>query len=280
MSCTLFIVATPIGNLRDFSPRAQEVLRAVAWIAAEDTRHSRRLLDPFTITTPLVALHEHNEREAGEKLLARLLAGESGALISDAGTPAVSDPGSRLVAEAHRHRIPVIAIPGPSAVAAALSVAGFRADRFVFEGFLPSKAQARRKVLESLREEPRTVVFYEAPHRIEDCLRDMLEGFGAEREAALVKEISKMHETTVRGPLPDLLDWLTARPEHAKGEFVVVVQGAPEKGEEDEAVDRMLPHLLAALPLKGAVDLAVKLGGGKKNAVYQKALALSEGNDE
>ncbi len=269
----LYVVATPIGNLQDFSVRAQEVLRKVACIAAEDTRHSRRLLDAFSITTPLVALHEHNERQAGALLIARLLAGESIALISDAGTPVVSDPGVRFLAMAHQHAIAVIAIPGPSAQAAALSVAGFAADQFVFEGFLPAKASARRARLGELAQETRTLVFYEAPHRILDCVADMADCFGAHRQAALVKEISKLHETTQRGALAQLLDWLHACPQHCKGEFVVVTQGAPAQDADEQAVARTLAVLLAELPLKQAVDLAVQLTGGKKNELYRLAIA-------
>jgi len=275
---TLYIVATPIGNLQDLSPRAQTVLREVAWIAAEDTRHSRRLLDYFAISTPLIALHEHNEQACGEKLVERLACGESGALISDAGTPAISDPGRRFVQLAHAHEISVLAIPGPSAVTSALSVAGFCADRFVFEGFLPAKSVARRKCLTNLRTETRTLVCYEAPHRIVDCLRDAVECLGAAREGALVKELSKIHETTRRASLADLLAWVESNPQHAKGEFVLIVQGAPPSQVETSSLTAMLTLLLENLPLKTAVELGAKLSGEKKNRVYQQALAITQGH--
>lgn len=272
---TLYIVATPIGNLADFSPRAQATLRAVACIAAEDTRHSRPLLNHFGITTPLLALHEHNEREAAAGLLTRLHNGEDIALISDAGTPLVSDPGYRLVAEAHAAGVRVVPIPGPCAVSTALSAAGLPADRFVFEGFPPPKTQARRKHLQTLAAESRTLVFYEAPHRIAECVQDLAEVFGGAREAVLLKELTKFYETVRRGPLQDLLAWLQAAPEHSKGEFVLAVAGAP-KAEEGEPIDpealRILRILHQDLPLKQAAKLAAEITGIPKNKLYRAGL--------
>jgi 16S rRNA (cytidine1402-2'-O)-methyltransferase len=271
---TLYVVATPIGNLQDLSPRAVAILSAVACIAAEDTRHSRHLLDHFGIRTPLYSLHEHNERHRGEILLQRLLSGEDIALISDAGTPLISDPGYRFVQSALAAGIKVSPIAGPSALIAALSVAGLPADRFVFEGFLSPKASARHSRLQSLKEENRTLVFYEAPHRIEDCVAEMLSVFGAERPAVLLKELSKMFETVKPGNLGELYAWLQAAPEHRKGEFVIVVAGAPEQARRlDPASLHMLAILSRELPLKTAAKLVSEITGIAKNQLYREGLA-------
>lgn len=270
---TLYIVATPIGNLADFSPRGQQVLSEVSRIAAEDTRHSRHLLDHFGINTPMLALHEHNEQQAGAQVIRQLLQGGDVALISDAGTPLLSDPGQRLVQAAHAEKITVLAVPGPSALAAALSAAGFSADSFVFEGFLPPKQQARRKRLESLREETRTLVFYEAPHRIEACLKDLSEIFGEEREAALCKELSKLHERVERDTLAGLQTWLAANGQRSRGEFVLVCAGAaPRQTVCGGEALRILRILSKELPLKQAASLAAQISGEAKNQLYQAGL--------
>ena len=272
---TLYVVATPIGNLDDISARALRILRDVALIAAEDTRHSVRLLQHFGIATPLAACHEHNEREHGGLFLARLQAGEDVALISDAGTPLISDPGFHLVRQVRAAGISVVPVPGACALIAALSAAGLPSDRFIFEGFLPAKAVGRRARLEALREEPRTVIFYEAPHRILECIEDMRTVLGAERPAVLARELTKTFETLKGLPLGELHDWIAADSNQQRGECVVLVSGwqAPE-GEEavsGEAL-RVLDLLLAELPLKRAAALAAEITGVRKNLLYQVAL--------
>jgi len=266
----LYVVATPIGNLQDFSPRAQSVLRQVDLIAAEDTRHSRHLLKHFGITTAYQSLHEHNERQQSGALLQRLQLGESIALISDAGTPLISDPGCYLIQSALAVQIRVVPIPGPSALISALSVAGFRADRFVFEGFLPAKALARRQRLENLAHETRTLVFYEAPHRLLDSLNDMVQSFGQEREAVLVKELSKVFETVYRDSLGGIVKWLSAGAGRQKGEFVLVVQGAPPPDDNvlSPEVKRIFQLLGKELPLKKAAKLTSEITGIGKNSLY------------
>lgn len=278
MSGQLFVVATPIGNLGDLSPRARETLAAVDLIAAEDTRHSRRLLEHFGIRRPLVALHEHNERERSEQLIERLRAGESVALISDAGTPLISDPGYRLVRAAREAGVPVVPIPGPSALIAALSVAGLPTDRFVFEGFLPAKAQARRSRLQALADEPRTLVFYESSHRIQAMLGDLAEIFGPAREAVLARELTKQFEQIEGGRLDYLCEWLDADEHRRRGEFVVLVAGAPAVEEAAGEVRRVLEILLRELPVKRAAAVAAELTGRRRNEVYRLALELSGQN--
>lgn len=272
---TLYVVATPIGNLDDISARALRVLRDVALIAAEDTRHSSRLMQHFGITTPLAACHEHNEREQGGRFLARLAAGEDVALISDAGTPLISDPGFHLVRQTRAAGYAVVPVPGACALIAALSAAGLPSDRFVFEGFLPAKAAARRGRLEQVREEARTLIFYEAPHRILECLQDMREVFGGERQAVLARELTKTFETLKGLPLDELCAWVAADANQQKGECVVLVAGwqAPE-GEDavsGEAL-RVLDLLLAEMPLKRAAAVAAEITGVRKNLLYQVAL--------
>jgi len=275
MSGQLFVVATPIGNLGDLSPRARETLATVDLIAAEDTRHSRRLLEHFGIRRPLVALHEHNERERCERLIERLQAGESVALISDAGTPLISDPGYRLVRAAREAGVPVVPVPGPSALIAALSVAGLPTDRFVFEGFLPAKAQARRSRLQALANEPRTLVFYESSHRIQAMLADLAEILGSDREAVLARELTKQFEQIEGGRLDHLCQWLDADENHRRGEFVVLVAGAPAVEEEAGEVQRILEILLRELPVKRAAAVAAELTGRRRNELYRLALELS-----
>lgn len=271
-SGTLFIVATPIGNLEDLSPRAQRVLGEVDRIAAEDTRHSRRLLDHFAITTPMLALHEHNEPVASAGLIARLGQGENIALISDAGTPLISDPGYVLVREARAAGIQVVPVPGPSALITALSASGLPTDRFIYEGFLPSKQAARRKQLELLAGESRTLVFYEAPHRIEDTLADLREIFGDSREAVLARELTKRFETFLAGDLASLAAQLQLDEDQRRGEFVLIVHGAPPAQGRSPEGDRVLRILLGELPLKQAAQLAASITGERKNELYQRAL--------
>lgn len=270
----LYVVATPIGNLQDFTPRANTILSSVHLIAAEDTRHSRHLLDYFGITTPLQSLHEHNEREISPLLIQRLHTGESIALISDAGTPLISDPGFWLVQTAHRENIPVVPIPGPSAVVSALSVAGLPTDRFIFEGFLPAKTAARLQRLHSLAQETRTLVFYETPHRLLDCLADLIVAFGQERIGVLAKELTKVFETVQRDTLSNLVLWLTTQPERQKGEFVLVIQGAPPLDKQAiTAEDKRVFYLLnQELPLKQAAKLASAITGVSKNLLYDLGL--------
>ncbi len=272
---TLYVVATPIGNLDDISARALRILREVALIAAEDTRHSARLLQHFGIQTPLAACHEHNERDQGGRFLARLQAGEDVALISDAGTPLISDPGYHLVRQARAAGFAVVPVPGACALIAALSAAGLPSDRFIFEGFLPAKAAGRRARLEQVREEPRTLIFYEAPHRILECLQDMREVFGADRPALLARELTKTFETLQGLPLAELCEWVAADSNQQRGECVVLVAGwqAPE-GEEAVSVEalRVLDLLLAEMPLKRAAALAAEITGVRKNLLYQVAL--------
>ncbi|MBO3277616.1 16S rRNA (cytidine(1402)-2'-O)-methyltransferase [Pseudomonas schmalbachii] len=272
---TLFVVATPIGNLDDISARALKVLREVALVAAEDTRHSVRLLQHFGIDTPLAPCHEHNEREQGGRFLDRLQAGEDVALISDAGTPLISDPGYHLVRQARAAGIPVVPVPGACAVIAALSAAGLPSDRFVFEGFLPARTAGRRARLEALREEPRTLIFYEAPHRLLECLQDMADVFGEQRDALLARELTKTFETLKGLPVGELRDWVAADSNQQRGECVILVAGwqAPEG---DDAIGaealRVLDLLLAELPLKRAAALAAEITGVRKNLLYQAAL--------
>nr|WP_205345990.1 16S rRNA (cytidine(1402)-2'-O)-methyltransferase [Pseudomonas nitroreducens] len=272
---TLYVVATPIGNLDDISARALKVLADVALIAAEDTRHSVRLLQHFGIQTPLAACHEHNEREQGGRFLTKLQAGEDVALISDAGTPLISDPGYHLVRQARAAGIPVVPVPGACALIAALSAAGLPSDRFVFEGFLPAKAAGRRGRLEALVDEPRTLIFYEAPHRVLECIEDMVAIFGDERPALLARELTKAFETLKGLPLGELREFVASDSNQQRGECVLLVAGKPAP-EGDEAVDahtlRVLDLLLAEMPVKRAAALAAEITGARKNQLYQIAL--------
>lgn len=265
----LHVVATPIGNLGDLSPRALETLKTVAAICAEDTRHTRQLLSHFGVERPLIALHEHNEGEAAAALVARMLAGDSLALVSDAGTPLVSDPGYRLVRAAREAGITVSPVPGASALIAALSVAGLPSDRFVFEGFLPAKAGARREHLARLASEPRTLIFYESSHRIEDALEDAIAAFGPARHAVIGRELTKLFETVLEGPLVELAERVRNDPNQRKGEFVLLVQGA---GEDADAKitegKRLYASLVVHLPPSTAAKLAAELSGAPRKALY------------
>jgi 16S rRNA (cytidine1402-2'-O)-methyltransferase len=276
MSGTLFIVATPIGNLEDLAPRARQTLATVDLIAAEDTRHTGRLLSHFGIKTRLYALHDHNEEESAESLVAELANGRSVALVSDAGTPLLSDPGYRLVRAAHRDGVPVSPIPGPSALTTALSVAGLPTDRFCFEGFLPAKAKARRDVLASLVNEPRTMIFYESVHRIEKTLEDLVSIFGAGRPAFIGRELSKMYEQCVQARLDELLDQLVNGTIPGKGEFVLVVGGSTVAETSSVDIDRLLVELADKLPGKEVAKVISRATGEKRNALYERLLVLRD----
>ena len=268
-AATLHVVATPIGNLGDLSPRARQVLGEVDAICAEDTRRSGQLLAHFGIDTPLLALHEHNEQQLAQRLVARLLAGDSLALVSDAGTPLVSDPGYRLVQAARAAGIRVSPVPGPCALIAALSVAGLPSDRFAFEGFLPAKASARRERLAALAGETRTLVFYESAHRIEESLADLCAAFGGERPAVLARELTKLFETVLDGTLANLQSRVQADPDQRKGEFVLVVQGMGEDADAKLAEGRRVHAILARqLPPSAAAKLAAEITGAPRKALY------------
>jgi 16S rRNA (cytidine1402-2'-O)-methyltransferase len=280
MSGTLYIVATPIGNLGDISERALAVLRSVALIAVEDTRHSGRLLQHFGIATPMLAYHDFSDSERAGRLLEQVAAGASIALISDAGTPLISDPGYQLVRQAHARRLHVVPVPGPSAVIAALCSAGLASDRFTFEGFLPARAAARASALAALKNESRTMVFHEAPHRIVECLVDMQACFGGEREITLARELTKTFETIIHTTLEKLLQMVRTDPNQQKGEIVLVVAGhAAQTQEFDEQTLHTLRVLLGELPLKQAAALAAQITGSKKNLLYEQALRWKQVKD-
>ncbi|MCW0455250.1 16S rRNA (cytidine(1402)-2'-O)-methyltransferase [Xanthomonas sacchari] len=266
---TLHVVATPIGNLADLTPRAQETLRSVAAICAEDTRRSGQLLAHFGIERPLLALHEHNEDALSQRIVARLLEGQSLALVSDAGTPLVSDPGYRLVRAARAAGVRVSPVPGACAAIAALSVAGLPSDRFAFEGFLPAKASARRERLVRLASEPRTLVFYEASHRIAESLADCRAAFGDARPAVMARELTKLFETVLDGTLADLHARVEADDNQRKGEFVLMVQGAGDDADAQLAEGRRVYAKLSEhLPPSTAAKLAAELTGASRKALY------------
>ena len=268
-SGTLFVVATPIGNLGDFSARGREVLASVAAICAEDTRRSSQLLAHYGISTPLLALHEHNEDAIAQRIVTRLLAGDSLALVSDAGTPLVSDPGVRLVRAAREAGVPVSPVPGASALVAALSVAGLPSDRFIFEGFLPAKPKARREHLQRLAGEPRTLIFYESSHRIEEALDDAVAAFGPDRPAVMARELTKLFETVLDGSLAQLLERVRADDNQRKGEFVLMVHGAGEDADAKVTEGRRIYATLAKhLPPSTAAKLASELSGAPRKALY------------
>jgi len=272
---SLFVVATPIGNLEDISPRALRILGQVDCIVAEDTRHTAKLLRHFGIDTPLQALHEHNERQTVPVLVRRMQEGTTLALVSDAGTPLVSDPGFRLVREAAGLGLVIQPVPGPSALTAALSVAGLPTDRFAFEGFPPARESARRRFLENLRREPRTLVLFESGHRILDCLGDLAGTLGTEREAVVCRELTKQFETVYRGTLEFLAGRLAASPEDRKGEFVLVVAGCRAAADSSLAEASQLARaLLEYLPASQAARVAARIHGANRREVYQ---ALEQG---
>lgn len=274
----LYVVATPIGNLGDMVPRAVEVLHAVDLIAAEDTRHSGRLLKHLGIDSPLVAYHDHSDERQTGRVIDMLVQGQTVALISDAGTPLISDPGYRLVREARQRGIRVTPIPGACAAIAALSASGLPSDRFSFEGFPPPKTAARQKKFKALAGSPQTLIFYESPHRILDTLTDMIATFGSDREAVLAREITKTFETFLTGTLAEILQQVSADSNQQKGEMVVMVKGnAAAVSASDAEQLRILKTLLDDLPLKQAAALAARITGGQKNALYQLALSLRPG---
>ncbi len=278
LECALYVVATPIGNLRDISLRALDVLISVDVVAAEDTRTSAPMLAHYNISAKrLIALHQHNERGAAEKIIALLAQGQSVALVSDAGTPAISDPGALLVEAVRKDGYRVIPIPGANAALAALSAAGLPASHFLFYGFLPNKSVARCHALQNLVTLTCTLVFYEAPHRILECVADLQKVFGGEREIVLAREITKMFESIHRCSMAEALDWLNGDANNQRGEFVLLVSGAVTQRENlDTEAERILALLLKELPLKQAVQLAAQITGVGRNDLYPRALQIKE----
>lgn len=280
----LYVVATPIGNLQDISARALDVLGCVDLILAEDTRHSATLLARYGIGTKCRSFHEHNESRQVTRIVERIAAGQRVALISDAGTPLINDPGFPLVVALRQQGHAIIPIPGPNAAVCALSVAGLATARFCFEGFLPTRTSARRRHLQELSAEPRTLVFYESPRRILQAVADLAAEFGPQRHAVLARELTKIHETVVDGTLAELHDWLVAHQEQRRGEFVMVVAGAApgEKAGETTSIstESLLRVLVEELTVSRAVSVAVRLTGGKRNALYRQAIAIVEAGRE
>jgi len=275
----LAVISTPIGNLGDLSPRARDELAAAELVAAEDTRRTGQLLTTLGLSRPLVSLHEHNEHERIDELLERLRAGARIALVSDAGTPLLSDPGFELVRRVAQEGMSVVAVPGPSAITAALSIAGLPTERFSFEGFLPARLGERRTRVAELAAETRTLVFFEAPHRIAESLEDMAAGFGATRRAAVARELTKVFETVYRGTLAELAAQARSDSNFTRGEITVVVEGAPRATEaaSGTALDATLTVLLSELAPSKAAALAARLTGAKRNDAYARALELSKG---
>ena len=273
-SSTLYVVPTPLGNMGDMTQRAIDVLRAVPWVAAEDTRHSAPLLKHYGSSARLLAAHQHNEEAAAQQVIARLADGESVALVSDAGTPAVSDPGARLVARVRQAGYRVVPLPGPCAAVTALSASGLAEPHFLFYGFLPSRARQRDDALRELVSLPYALVFYEAPHRIVDTVAALAAVFGAERTLVIARELTKVFETVHSGALGEASDWLQADANRQRGEFVLLVSGAPVVGNDSEG-ERVLRLLLeAGLPVKQAATLGQAITGVGKNALYELALAV------
>ena len=273
---TLYVVATPIGNIGDITLRALHVLALADAVACEDTRNTAQLLARYGLSKPLVAAHQHNEREAAEKLVARLQAGERIALVSDAGTPGISDPGARIVDAVRAAGLRVTALPGASAAVTALSASGLLHERFFFYGFLPTKPKQRDAALLELRNMPATLVFYEAPHRIEEAVTSLVAGFEAMRQIVFAREISKLFEEIHRCTLAEAEAWLAADTHRHKGEYVILLEGTAENLDADVAeADRVLTILLESCPVKQAATLAAQITGQKKNALYERALHLS-----
>jgi 16S rRNA (cytidine1402-2'-O)-methyltransferase len=268
------VVATPIGNLRDITLRALDILASVEAIAAEDTRNTRHLLDAHGIRTRLMALHQHNEQEAAQKIIALLRENKSVALVSDAGTPAVSDPGALCVQAVRDAGFAVVPIPGANAAVAALSAAGMGEGGFLFAGFLPAKSSGRKKILGDLADLSQTLVFYEAPHRIVEFTQDCMAVLGGQRKITFARELTKLFEQIHSCNLADAQAWLEADMNHQRGEFVVLVQGASVQADDSAESERVLRLLLAELPLKQASSLAAQITGGKRNALYELALKL------
>ncbi|WP_416384896.1 16S rRNA (cytidine(1402)-2'-O)-methyltransferase [Uliginosibacterium silvisoli] len=273
-SPALYVVATPLGNRQDMTLRALAVLRAVDLVACEDKRHSQRLFDSHGLTPHTYALHEHNEQEGATRIIERLTQGQHVAFVSDAGTPAVSDPGARLVARVQEAGFPVIPVPGPCAAIAALSASGLNTARFQFVGFLPSKSSARRSALEDLRGLDAALVFYEAPHRVRECIEDLAAVLETTREVVVCRELTKMFEQIVRMPLADAPAWIAADPNHERGEFVILVGARPATEGIPPEAQRVLKILLPEVPLKLAAKLTAEITGASKNALYDYGLSL------
>lgn len=271
---SLYVVATPLGNLQDITLRGRGVLAAVDAIAAEDTRHTQRLLDALGIRVRLLAMHEHNEQAAVSQVIRMLEDGKHVALVSDAGTPAISDPGARAVARVREAGFPVVPVPGACAAIAALSASGFTETGFHFAGFLPARSAARRVAIEGLRALKVPVVFYESPHRIAECVQDLADCLESTRELVVARELTKLFEQIVRLPLPQALEWLQADPNRMRGEFVLIVSGAPESEGIAPETQRVLAALLEELPVKTAAKLAAEITGAPRNALYSLALEL------
>lgn len=278
---TIYVVATPIGNLGDMTARAREVLGAVSRIAAEDTRHTRQLLQQLGIEAELTSLHEHNETGKSAGLLERVATGESLAIVSDAGTPLISDPGFPLIAAARQQGISVVAVPGACAAIAALSIAGLPTDRFIFEGFLPAKSAARRSHLTSLAAEPRTLVFYEAPHRLRETLEDMAAVLGAGRAVTVSRELTKRFETSYSGSLQELLDQALQDENMSRGEIVIVVAGAdPQPNALAADAQQLLRALLDELSPSQAARIAARITGAKRAELYEHAMRMGRNSKE
>lgn len=275
---TLYIVATPIGNMRDISLRALDILAAVDMIAAEDTRTTGHLLRTYSISGPVMALHQHNERHGAEKLIRLLGTGKSAAFVTDAGTPGISDPGANLVKLVREQGHKVVPVPGPNAAVCALSASGIAASPFIFYGFLPASRGPRRREMERLKSQPYTLIFYEAPHRILECVEDLVEVLGSRRELTIARELTKLFETVYTCCLGDALAWLHADTNRRKGEFVLLVSGVETKNESglSEEVKHVLVQLMEELPLTQAVRLAAAITGESKNMIYSHALSLKQ----
>lgn len=279
-TATLYIVATPIGNVTDISLRALQVLALVDAVACEDTRNTGNLLTRFGLSKPMIAAHQHNEREVADKLIARLLGGERIALVSDAGTPGVSDPGARIVDAVRAAGLRVLPLPGASAAITALSASGLVNDRFYFVGFLPAKAKQRESALRELIAVPATLVLYEAPHRILDCVEALAGVFEPTRQVVFARELTKLFEEIHRCPLSEALAWVKADAHREKGEYVVLIEGAVAGSDAEEAdAERILNILLSECSVKQAASLAAQITGRKKNALYERALAIKGQQD-
>jgi 16S rRNA (cytidine1402-2'-O)-methyltransferase len=276
MEAVLYIVATPIGNLGDISERAIEILKQVDLIAAEDTRHSKTLLERFGIKSKITSYHEHNEEKVTQQLIQQIQAGESIAIISDAGTPLINDPGYKIVVAAHDNNIQVVPIPGPSAIITALSASGLPTNKFIYEGYLPAKSEARKTRLKELKIESRTLVFYEAPHRIVESVKIMQEILGDNRRVTIARELTKKFEQIVRESLSVINEKLESEEIKHKGEFVVIVEGAKEMSVSDEEVLRINQILAEKMTPKDAAGLTAKITDKKKNEVYQLVIDAAE----
>jgi 16S rRNA (cytidine1402-2'-O)-methyltransferase len=275
VEAALYVVATPLGNLRDITLRALDVLAAADAVAAEDTRLTRRLLAHYELHAPLIALHEHNEAHVASSLIKRIAEGQAIAYVTDAGTPAISDPGALLVSRVRDAGLRVIPVPGPSALTATLSTAGVDLPHFLFYGFLPASAGARRKAMAQLAPMPFGLVFFEAPHRLRDSLKDMVEILGPHRWLVIARELTKLFESIHRCTLGEASAWIDDEPNRSKGEFVLVVEGAERAAaERDDQAERVLAILLRELPLSRAVELATEIANGKRNILYARALEL------